>query len=78
MFTRLPRIVVEAGGTPAFGGVMVAVFSALGAAAVAGHSIHGSSHAVFDVHPAATHRGRGRRHTGLRWRDGGGVLGARG
>lgn len=30
MFTWLPRIVVEAGGTPAFGGVMVAVFSALG------------------------------------------------
>ena len=30
MFTWLPRIVVEAGATPAFGGVMVAVFSALG------------------------------------------------
>ena len=30
MFTWLPRIVVEAGAAPAFGGVMVAVFSALG------------------------------------------------
>lgn len=30
MFTWLPRIVVEAGASPAFGGVMVAVFSALG------------------------------------------------
>ncbi len=30
MFTWLPRIVVEAGATPAFGGLMVAVFSALG------------------------------------------------
>ena len=30
MFTWLPRIVVEAGASPAFGGVMVAMFSALG------------------------------------------------
>ncbi len=30
MFTWLPRIVVEAGASPAFGGVMVAVFSLLG------------------------------------------------
>ncbi|GAB3060677.1 CynX/NimT family MFS transporter [Stenotrophomonas tumulicola] len=30
MFTWLPRIVVEAGASPAFGGIMVAVFSALG------------------------------------------------
>ncbi|MDV3468483.1 MFS transporter [Stenotrophomonas sp. C3(2023)] len=30
MFTWLPRIVVEAGAAPAFGGVMVAMFSALG------------------------------------------------
>ncbi|WP_349985092.1 CynX/NimT family MFS transporter [Stenotrophomonas sp. WHRI 8082] len=30
MFTWLPRIVVEAGATPAFGGLMVAMFSALG------------------------------------------------
>lgn len=30
MFTWLPRIVVEAGATPAFGGIMVAIFAALG------------------------------------------------
>jgi len=30
MFTWLPRIVVEAGATPGFGGLMVAVFAALG------------------------------------------------
>jgi CP family cyanate transporter-like MFS transporter len=30
MFTWLPRIVVEAGATPRFGGIMVAIFAALG------------------------------------------------
>ena len=30
MFTWLPRIVVEAGATPAFGGIMVAIFAACG------------------------------------------------
>lgn len=30
MFTWLPRIVVEAGGTPAFGGIIVAIFAACG------------------------------------------------
>ncbi|KAG1454857.1 hypothetical protein G6F57_015411 [Rhizopus arrhizus] len=30
---------------------------------------------LFDVHLAAAHRGRGRWHARLRWRDGGGVLG---
>lgn len=33
MFTWLPRLMVEAGADPAFGGVIVAVFSALGLAA---------------------------------------------